>query len=945
MAYRLFLRGLGVVADIGRGLVAKTAPPVFSEAERLFMLSPRLLGQEVEGRLTQPYRQHGWVYAAIRAISQNIAGVDLLLYTGDRNDKRLIEDHPALELLDKPNPYMNAQQLMEATMTYLELAGEAFWIAERPSPRVLPKEVWCFDPRRFQEQVGENGLISGWEYKKGVKTIEFAPYEVVHFRYINPYNDYRGMGPIEAARLGIEQDYLASRYNRAFFKNYAQPGGFLETDESLLPEEYDRLLAQFNQRHGGATKAWKIGLLEGGVKYKAAGLSQKDMDFLEQRRWSRDEILAVFKVPKGEVAVYEDINYATARTQDKVFWTKTLLPKMSLVEWVIYDQLLDQAFGGKLWAEFDYGKIDVLEDDYKDKVETAVKMWSMGIPLNEINERLNMGLNDIEGGDVGYIPFNVTPVEQKLNPPKPPPFAPGGPPPEEPEAEPEEEPEEEKAVRAVDEEAYWRTFVDLHSRLETRVLKKVKRFFFEQRALQLRIIEEKLGKGIERQLDVGSLLFPLGEEDERLRRVMWPLYIEIANAAGQALYTEMGLAGDLFNVQDTEAIHALGTKLIKVTRINATTREALRKTITEALYEMESWKEISERIREVYNFASSRANTIARTEVGQSMMTARFHGMTHLGVEKIRWTCAMDERVRVSHLNLHGAETHVGTPFANGCKFPSDPDGPASEVINCRCVASPVGLVRPPKPEHPTLPAKFVAAQNIAQARKYAKEVLGYKLTYGPGINAMLESTLVSWPRENMLQILNDQNEIYLAMKKKGIPLLPVEVKKHATWRGKVVGAAYFEWDWQAGAKRIVYGLYDWNDYTKSTIRGQSYRTMFQLDGDGYIRYFTEGSNVWHENGHYLHFHKMNNKVAYNRLRKDNWPYLVDLLEPGLDYEAKKQKVKSLIGLVKQEVSNYAATNPVEMVAEMYSGMRLGRTYSPYMTQLYHYISGPEVLK
>jgi hypothetical protein len=76
--------------------------------------------------------------------------------------------------------------------------------------------------------------------------------------------------------LGIEQDFWASRYNITFFKNSAQPGGVLETSGNLTDEEYQRVLAQWQDRHGGASKAHAITLLEGGLSYKQTGLSQKD---------------------------------------------------------------------------------------------------------------------------------------------------------------------------------------------------------------------------------------------------------------------------------------------------------------------------------------------------------------------------------------------------------------------------------------------------------------------------------------------------------------------------------------------------------------------------------------------------------------------------------------------------------------------------------------------
>ncbi|MBW1954036.1 MAG: phage portal protein, partial [Deltaproteobacteria bacterium] len=318
----------GLTALWGNTALVKRETPYFPEETRLFFLSPHLRTSELSGRLNQPYREHVWVYACVNAIAQSVSSVPLLFKTGDRRDPRVVEGHPLVDLFEAPNPYMSGSQLIEATLVYLSLFGEAFYILERDNPQSIPKEIWVINPNRFQEVVdNQTGLISGWVYRKGSKKIPLQPYEVIFFRYFNPYHDYRGLSPIQAARAGIEQDFWASQYNKAFFQNSAQPGGVLETSANLTDEEFQRLLAQFEDRHRGGNKAHRIALLEGGVTYKQTGLSQKDMDFLEQRKWNREEIMAAFKVPKTELGFYEDVNFATAKTQRKLFWENTLLPK------------------------------------------------------------------------------------------------------------------------------------------------------------------------------------------------------------------------------------------------------------------------------------------------------------------------------------------------------------------------------------------------------------------------------------------------------------------------------------------------------------------------------------------------------------------------------------------------------------------------------------------
>lgn len=663
----------------GGASASQREAPYFSEATRLFFLSPHFQTSGLSGQLNYPYREHVWVYACVNAIAQAVSAVPLLFKTGSRKDSKVVEDHPLVRLFEAPNPLMSGSQLLEATLVYLGLTGEAFYILERESEGQIPKEVWVVHPGRFQEVVDEKtGLIKGWVYSKGSKRLPLQPYEVVFFRYFNPYHDYRGLSPLQAAKAGIEQDFWAGQYNKAFFQNAAQPGGVLETSGNLTDEEYQRLLAQWQDRHRGPGKAHQIAILEGGLTYKQTGLSQKDMDFLDQRRWNREEIMAAFKVPKTELGFYEDVNYATAKTQRKLFWENTLIPKMALIEFVLWSQMLRYIEGGRIWAEFDYASISALQEDRRELVESAQKLWSMGVPLNVVNEYLGLGLPEVAGGEYGYLPLNLVPVSQEKSLD---------------EKSPSDGSHLSRSLilKGFDGEAYWESYLTVHTPLERRVQSKVSRYFYGQRKRQLQKLEEVLGvKAVAKSVAVEAVLLDLEEENVQLKKLMWPLYLEAAQKAGEALMVELGADPGIFTLIDTPAMAALENKLIKVVGINETIREQLRDTLIEGLGKMETVAELMERVKQIYNFAQARSLTIARTEVGQAMGIARDAAMGQMGVAKIRWVTAGDEHVRQSHRDLNGMVIERGKQFPNGCRFPCDPYGAAQEVINCRCVAAPV---------------------------------------------------------------------------------------------------------------------------------------------------------------------------------------------------------------------------------------------------------------
>jgi HK97 family phage portal protein len=656
------------------------------------------MAQLRQGGLTHPYKDHVWVYSCVNAIAQNLMGIPLLFFTGSRKDKKLVEAGPLVQLFDTPNPMMSGAQLVEASFIYLGLCGEAFYIAERNNPREVPKELWTFHPNRFKEVVDKDtGLIAGWTYEKGGKKIPFEAHEIIFFRYFNPYHDYRGLAPLQAAQAGIDQDFWASRYNAAFFKNNAQPGGILETSANLGDEEFKRLLAQWNDRHQGASKAHAIALLEGGVTYKQTGLSQKDMDFLEQRKFNREEIMAAFKVPKSELGIYEDLNFATAKTQDRVFWTKTLLPKMALFEFVIWHQLCAKLSGPETWAEFDRTAVDALKEDLKEMLEAGQKVWQMGVPFNVVNETLNLGFPKVEGGDVGYLPFNMMPVGSQALPNSSPSAAV---PPSQPEKAAGSLPLPAALLqllrptvivrRSVDPRVSWQQYHHLWAALMEKFMGKMVRFFSWQEALQIKLLAEKLAKARLREYMAEDLLFDLKEANEILKKLAWPLYLTIGSEAGKALFVELGADPANFVLADTAAMQVLKDKLIKVTRINDYTREKLRETLLEGLVQTEMVGELQQRVKKLFKGAEARSLNIARTETGQAAAPARDAAMAELGVEKIQWWTAGDIDVRETHQFLGGMVVPRGMLFPNGCFYPCDPGGPAEQIINCRCVAVPV---------------------------------------------------------------------------------------------------------------------------------------------------------------------------------------------------------------------------------------------------------------
>ena len=105
----------------------------------------------------------------------------------------------------------------------------------------------------------------------------------------------------------------------------------------------------------------------------------------------------------------------------------------------------------------------------------------------------------------------------------------------------------------------------------------------------------------------------------------------------------------------------------------------LRQVVQQAL------PELTEELRRVFGSKEARARTIADTEAGKAVNQGKFTQYEASNVTKIKWRASNDTFTRPTHLAANGVVRTMGEAFPNGLRYPHDPNGGASEVINCRC--------------------------------------------------------------------------------------------------------------------------------------------------------------------------------------------------------------------------------------------------------------------
>lgn len=371
------------------------------------------------------YQSYVWAQKAIAKIAENLAGLPLRVVS--RDDKPL-DGHPLTLLFENVNDEETPLDLWSAYVIHMMLGGETFYQIV-PDGAGRPAEIWLRRPDQTaiypdaERLAYPTALAYLYEPELG-NSITIDAAWMVQDKFYNPLNQWRGLAPIHAVREGITIDLFAQAWSKKFFRNSTRPDFAIVAPQGITKSEKQRYESQFLMEHQGVDMAHLPVILEEGVTdIKTFSFPPKDLEWLEQRKFSRDEVGAVFGVP-DEIMGYGKDTYENFQTALEVFWTLTMQPLIRRRDAVLTHHFTRYGIGLRPGERFDtdLSDVGVLQEDLTPKAELARKFWEMGVPLNTLDQTLKLGIGPVPGGEVGYLASTYKTIDQVLNPPDPPPM-------------------------------------------------------------------------------------------------------------------------------------------------------------------------------------------------------------------------------------------------------------------------------------------------------------------------------------------------------------------------------------------------------------------------------------------------------------------------------------------------------------------------------------------
>lgn len=364
------------------------------------------------------YLQNAIVYRCVNEIAKGASAVPFILKNGDQ----IIEQHPLLDLLARPNPLQSYTEFFSSLYSYVLLSGNAY-VLKVGNDGGAPRELHQLRPDRIEIKGGGNPIPEKYEYVINGRLQdtyyvdqENGYSELKHVKLWNPLDDYYGCSPLSAASMQVDQHNMASKHNVNLLNNGARPSGavvFKPKDESgfsvnLSESQRQQLLTDLNNRFSGSANAGRPMLLEGDFDWKEMGLSPKDMDFLNLKHMSATNIAMCFGVPSQLVGVPDAQTYANVSEARLALYEETIIPYLRKIESDLNEWLVPM-YGDNYYLEFDIDSIPALSERRRkiyENVTTAVREGVM--TRNEAREKI--GLEPIVGADGLYISANLFPL-------------------------------------------------------------------------------------------------------------------------------------------------------------------------------------------------------------------------------------------------------------------------------------------------------------------------------------------------------------------------------------------------------------------------------------------------------------------------------------------------------------------------------------------------------
>ena len=351
------------------------------------------------------------VYACNKVLSETIGTLPLKCYERTQNGAR--EEYSSYflsKVFNKPNFLQTKSEFFENLVTQINMDGNHYAGINYKNGYV--KELIPMNPLNMQSKIKNNKIIYTYNHNfvgknKGQK--EYPANRIFHNKNLT-LDGLTGLSPIAYARKAINLAIESEDHGYRYFKNGTRASGYLKHPGQLKGQAYDNLKKSMNNKMSGEEK-FKIQILEEGMDFVTASMTNEDSQYLQTRQFSVEDIARWYRVPL-ELLQHpsKTSSYASVEQFMLSFVVHTIRPWVVKIEQRINTGLVPFEDQNRIFFEF---KVDGL---LRGDIQARYRSYAIGrqwgwLCADDVRQFENM--NPIKGnaGKIYLMPLNMENVQ------------------------------------------------------------------------------------------------------------------------------------------------------------------------------------------------------------------------------------------------------------------------------------------------------------------------------------------------------------------------------------------------------------------------------------------------------------------------------------------------------------------------------------------------------
>lgn len=291
------------------------------------------------------------VLTCVKALHDDFKSMPFGAYQGSRRGARTwIANQPRI-VAEPFGPDVAPEVGLAQIVTSTAMRGNGYGLVVSTDPETgMPDQLVVVHPDLVKPTRASDGRKV---FKMGNETLE--AHEMVHVPGLMMPGNVAGVDVVTAQRTNLDLAWKVAEYADGFFGGGGSPSGVVSVPGPGNRKKAREVADAWESTHGGVASAHRPAVMFGGATWTQLSVTPENAQFLETRRFMREEICGWFSVPLIRIqAIVDNASQGGGKGLDAIdagYVKHGLLPLARSIE-IVWDRLIPG--GDRTWTGFDF---------------------------------------------------------------------------------------------------------------------------------------------------------------------------------------------------------------------------------------------------------------------------------------------------------------------------------------------------------------------------------------------------------------------------------------------------------------------------------------------------------------------------------------------------------------------------------------------------------------